>query len=259
MKLIKPIGQLLIFIILTTFTQIGGIIWLLAYFISKNYKIRKLIVFPILYLVFNILIIPPLARVLGREKLPVFNSILKPQTIVYPLLFRNYVKPELYYLLTQAASRLDNSGIKITYLDANFPFYDGFPLFPHLSHNDGKKIDISFMYLNSEGLKTDKKPSITGYGVYVKKENPTTKECLNKGFWQYDFTKHVALLKINDLKLDTENTKLLIEELLINPNSHKIFIEPYLKEELGLNNYSKIRFHGCQAVRHDDHIHFQIK
>jgi len=31
-------------------------------------------------------------------------------------------------------------------LDANFPFFDGFPILPHLSHNDGNKIDIAFYY-----------------------------------------------------------------------------------------------------------------
>lgn len=36
--------------------------------------------------------------------------------------------------------------IRISYLDANFPFKDGFPLLPHLSHDDGRKVDIAFMY-----------------------------------------------------------------------------------------------------------------
>ena len=38
----------------------------------------------------------------------------------------------------------------------------------------------------------------------------------------------------------------------------KIFIEPHLKKRMNLKN-PKIRFHGCRAVRHDDHIHLQIK
>ncbi len=36
-------------------------------------------------------------------------------------------------------------------------------------------------------------------------------------------------------------------------------IEPYLKKSLGLGTESKIRFQGCQAVRHDDHIHLELK
>ena len=130
---------------------------------------------------------------------------------------------------------------------------------PHLSHNDGKKIDISFIYLNKEGKTTDKKPSVSGYGLYVRKENPTATSCLKKGYWQYNFPKHLTFGTINNLGFDKKSTKLLIQELLSNSKSQKLFIEPYLKQELGLSNYSKIRFHGCQAVRHDDHIHLQIK
>ena len=64
---------------------------------------------------------------------------------------------------------------------------------------------------------------------------------------------------INDLELDKEKTIILIQQLLSISNSEKLFIEPHLKQTLGFNNNSKIRFHGCQAVRHDDHIHFQIQ
>jgi murein endopeptidase len=53
-------------------------------------------------------------------------------------------------------------------------------------------------------------------------------------------------------------TKLLVEVLLKFDNMEKIFIEPHLKSRLGLTN-SKIRYHGCGAVRHDDHIHIQVK
>ena len=45
--------------------------------------------------------------------------------------------------------------------------------------------------------------------------------------------------------------------MLKNSNTHKIFIEPHLKQRLGIKN-QKVRFHGCGAVRHDDHIHLQI-
>ncbi|WP_242204875.1 hypothetical protein [Aestuariivivens insulae] len=259
MKLIKIIGHLLIFLFLTALTQVGGIIWCITCFVSYKYSKRKRIVFPLIYLVFNLMIVPPIAKFLGRERLPVLNSQLRPRNITYPLLFRNYVKPELNDLLKNTAKRLTTYDITITYLDANFPFLDGFPLLPHLSHNDGKKIDISFMYMTNKGNKTNKKPSVSGYGIYVEKENPTANDCINKGYLQYDFTKYLSLENKSNLKFDPENTKTLILELLKAANSEKLFIEPYLKDQLGLNAYSKIRFHGCQAVRHDDHIHFQIK
>jgi len=106
--------------------------------------------------------------------------------------------------------------------------------------------------------KTDNKPSTSGYGAFVNNNDTTTTRCKQKGFWQYDLTKYVTFGTNSNLTLDKKSTKTLIKELLKNKNSQKLFIEPYLKNTLKLNNYSKIRFHGCQAVRHDDHIHLQI-
>lgn len=39
----------------------------------------------------------------------------------------------------------------------------------------------------------------------------------------------------------------------------KLFLEPHLKKRWQLEAYDKIRLHGCRAVRHDDHLHVQIK
>ncbi|REE08670.1 hypothetical protein DFQ09_106137 [Winogradskyella pacifica] len=260
MRLLKLIGHIAIILVLTAITQVGGIIWLLAVIISYKIKKGKRIVFPLLYLLFNLIIIPPIAAHFGREKLPWFDTELKPRNWFYPLAFRNYVNSELKDVLESSAHDLSSSGITITYLDGNFPFIDGFPLFPHLSHNDGKKIDLSLMYLNHNGISTSKKPSISGYGVYVNTDkNYTSKSCLDKGYWQYDFTKYLTLGTIHDLKLDKAKTTLIIKQLLSIPSTHKIFIEPHLKQSLDLSHQSKIRFTGCQAVRHDDHIHYQIK
>ncbi|WP_034043414.1 hypothetical protein [Wocania ichthyoenteri] len=259
MKFLKLFGHLTIILILTVLTQVGGLVWLLALFISIKLKKKKRFTFPILYLVFNVLIIPPIAKPFGREQLPIFNDYLKPRNWVYPLFFRNYVTSDLKALLENSATNLKPLNISITYLDANFPFKDGFPLMPHLSHNDGKKIDISFMYLDKHGKSSTKKPSVSGYGAFVDSNNISSENCLNKGYWQYDFTKYMTFGIINNLKLDKPKTKLLIKELLDSNLTEKIFIEPYLKESLKLINETKIRFHGCQAVRHDDHIHLQIK
>ncbi len=260
MKFKTILIHFLLVVLLTILTQIGGLIWLFSVIISIKLKKKKRFVFPIIYLFFNLLIIPPIAKHFGRETLPVFSENLKPRNWVYPLLFRNYVKPELKNLLLKSSENLNQNGISLTYLDANFPFYEGFPLLPHLSHNDGRKVDISFMYLNEDDESTNKKPSVSGYGVYSNSDNNyTSKDCKEKGYWQYDFPKYLTFGKINDLDLDTKGTKTLIQELLSNSKTQKIFIEPHLKKTLGLSNQNKIRFHGCQAVRHDDHIHLQIK
>ena len=36
-------------------------------------------------------------------------------------------------------------------LDGNFPFITGFPLLPHLSHDDGEKVDLAFYYADDTG------------------------------------------------------------------------------------------------------------
>ena len=256
MKVLKLFGHLIIIIVLTVVTQVGGLIWLVSIIISSFKNWNKRYVFTIIYLIFNLILVPPVAAYFGREELPWFNENLEAKIIFYPLAFRNYVKPELKNLLFESSK---SSNIKITYLDANFPFLDGFPLLPHLSHDDGEKIDLSFQYTNKDGSKTDKKPSFFGYGAYVKTKNVTSDNCLNKGYWQYDFTKYLNLGENNDLKFDSNSTRELITSLLNQSNTQKIFIKPYLKKSLRLENESKIRFHGCQAVRHDDHIHLQIK
>ena len=259
MKKIKIISfHFICFIILTLITQIGGILWLLAIGLAYKLKQKKRYTFPIIYLLFNIVIVPPVASTFGRKPLPVFNANIKPKHILYPLLFRNYVTNGLYSVLEHSTEELSKHNIQITYLDANFPFMDGFPLLPHRSHNDGKKIDISFMYLNAKGEPTTKKPATSGYGAYVKPDNVTTNSCLKKGYWQYDFTKYLTFGTNTDLKFDNINTRRIITTFLKYPKTEKIFIEPYLKQELNLN-HSKIRFHGCKAVRHDDHIHLQTK
>lgn len=259
MKRIKKISfHLICFIVLTLVTQIGGILWLLAAGIAFKLKQKKRYTFSFIYLLFNLLIVPPLASIFGRKQLVIFNANIKPKHIVYPLLFRNYVTKDLHSVLEHSAEELSKHDIQITYLDANFPFINGFPLLPHRSHNDGKKIDISFMYLNAEGEPTTKKPATSGYGAYVKPDNNTANSCLKKGYWQYDFPKYLTLGTNNTLQFDNINTRRIIATFLKHPKTEKIFIEPYLKQKLNLN-HRKIRFHGCKAVRHDDHIHLQIK
>ncbi|MEN8886467.1 MAG: DUF1731 domain-containing protein [Winogradskyella sp.] len=137
MKLLKLIGHVSIITLLTLVTQVGGLIWIVTLLISHKLKKKKRLVFPLLYLVFNLIIVPPIASYFGREQLPVLNQNLKPINWFYPLAFRNYVLPKLKQGLIKTSENLASSNISITYLDANFPFIEGYPLLPHLSHNDG--------------------------------------------------------------------------------------------------------------------------
>lgn len=212
---------------------------------------------------FTFLIVPNVAPIFGREKIEE-TEFLKAHSIFYILANRNYVRPKLNETLKQIATDFEkqNSGIKMFYLDANFPFLDKFPLLPHLSHNDGKKVDVSLIYKEANGQLSNKKPSISGYGVY---EKPTAKEfdqnevCKQRGNWQYDFPKYLTLGTVNkDIEFSEKGTRELANLILEQNSIGKLFIEPHLKTRLNLTN-GKVRFHGCQAVRHDDHIRFQLK
>jgi hypothetical protein len=56
--------------------------------------------------------------------------------------------PDLVPLLAELSREIDRAfpGTTTLYLDGNFPFLNGFPLLPHLSHSDGRKLDIAFYY-----------------------------------------------------------------------------------------------------------------
>ena len=259
--------HLFIFAFLTIVTQIGGIVYLLSLAlhknISANFRGKKTLLFLALYVFSTFLVVPNIAPFFGREKVK-HSEKIKPTTFMTILLNRNYVVSDLNKLLAEAEKQLAflDKKIEIRYLDANFPFIDGFPLPPHLSHNDGKKIDISFVYEKENSVFCNEKKSISGYGVFEeprKNEVNQPKKCKNTGYFQYDFAKYLTFGKINkSLIFSEKGTKILINSILQNKNLGKLFIEPHLKNRLQLNN-NRVRFHGCRAVRHDDHIHIQLK
>ncbi|AUC16493.1 hypothetical protein BTO06_15635 [Tenacibaculum sp. SZ-18] len=260
----KLVKHLLVIIFLTVFTQIGGVVYLLVIFGLKNFDNKiKLVVFLLMYVIISFVVVPCISPYFGRVRI-VNSDYLQPRSFLYTLTNRNYVVPEMNEVLQSVAENYEKSksGAKLIYLDANFPFFNGFPLLPHLSHNDGKKIDVTLMYKDGKGKLTNRKPSISGYGVYeepIEKEYNQIDVCKQKGFWQYDFPKYLTFGRINlDLEFANEANKELINLFLKHQKVSKIFIEPHLKSRLKLNN-SKIRFHGCQAVRHDDHIHVQLR
>ena len=259
MRLLKFTGHILIIVFLTILTQIGGLIWIIVIALSYRLKWKKRYSFPVIYLTCNLILIPIIAPLFGRVQLPIFNSNIRPQSYFFTLTFRNYVTPELKEHLLSAAEELGNNGIRIDYLEANFPFIDGYPLLPHLSHDDGKKIDIAFQYKTKKGEATNKKPSLLGYGYYANSQNPTSGYCNANGHWQYDLTRHLNVTIRDGMTIDKSNTRILIQTFLEQSKQNKIFLEPYLKKEMRFENNSQIRFHGCHAVRHDDHIHLQIK
>jgi hypothetical protein len=262
---LKIVFKVFLFCFLTAITQIGGVILLASIAVAKQWsyqlKFKTVIIFISFYLLSTFLIVPIVAPLFGREKVK-HSEKISPANYMTVLMNRNYVRPELNELLAKTEKDLSNSNIQIHYLDANFPFINNFPLLPHLSHNDGKKIDLSLVYETKDKMISNKQKSLSGYGVF---ESPTSSEynqnnkCIMECYFQYDFPKYLTFGEINwGLNFSERGTKKLIESVLNNSSLEKLFIEPHLKKRMGLID-SRIRYHGCRAVRHDDHIHLQIK
>lgn len=268
--------RLFLFILLTILTQIGGIIYLISIYshkITDRWAKRKYLkyvfrlgFFLILYSISTFFLVPLIAKPFGRVPLTLKeDNHLRPLNFLTCFLNRHYVRQELKQITLDVAREMNDQfpGTTVNYLEASFPFVDGFPLVPHLSHNDGKKLDLSFSYTDTRtNQPTNDCPSFIGYGIC---EEPLPGEidysviCDTKGNWQYSLMrKIVPQANKRFYTFDVRRTKKLVEMFAQQPGIEKIFIEPHLKKRLALNS-SKIRFHGCQAVRHDDHIHVQVK
>lgn len=238
-----------IFALLTVLTQLGGIAWLIALLFR-----RRALVFALAYLALWGAAIG-LAPLGNRVPLHCWNQGgLQMKAWVFCAANRNYMAPELLDALKTASGRFEAEfpGSNIQVLDANFPFLDGFPLLPHLSHDDGGKVDIALFYKDGNGNRRETSKSPIGYFAF--EDGPT--HC-PKAWPSLRWDLHWLQPLWPDWPLDDARTKRVVEILVADPRVKKLFIEPHLASRLDLTN-SKIRFQGCRAARHDDHIHLQI-
>lgn len=243
-------------------TQTGGfllwpIVGLAATFPPKRRFLGGLGLFVALYFTTALLIVPPVARAFGRVPLPCFgDTTLHPRSILYCAANRHYVVPSLRTELIEVADEMAtmHPGTRITFLDAGFPI-PGLPLLPHLSHNDGRKVDLALLLADSEtGEAIDGGGSPIGYFGYIAPTGPPA--CPPKLFdlrWDLDLLQPL----FGPPRLDIERTRSLVETLTARPAISRLFIEPHLRDRLGVTS-PKIRFQGCHAARHDDHIHVQL-
>lgn len=276
MIFIRILKKVFFFLILTLFTQVGGVIYLLSSLLYSVFKFNKLngykeafrrISFHLaVYLIFTFFLIPTIAGLFGRVPLPIFSkNNLGPRTVWTVILNRHYVRPLMRETALEISSEIGDKypGIRINYFDANHPFYKGYPLFPHLSHNDGKKLDLGFIYNSSADDKlSSKTPSAIGYGI---SEEPRKGE-YNRPFecakdsknWMYNFMHNIYPQGAKKYyTFSSSLNKELISLFVKNKKISKVLLEPHLKARLGLNN-NKVKQVQCGSVRHDDHFHIQI-
>lgn len=252
---------------LTAATQIGGLVlwlcvpgfaWAGRRFAGRGRVPRaslNIAIFAIAYLAVSVAV-NPLAALSGRAPLPcgwAGGTTLAPRTILTCLANRHYARLPAKQALQQVNERFssENKDFKLVYLDAGFPFFDWFPMLPHISHGDGRKIDLALIY--EAGVAT---PSPIGYWGFLQPGMDDMRPCAGREGWlRWDLDWLQPML--GDARLDEARTRDLLFHLAAAAEVRRILIESHLKSRLGLD-HPKIRFQGCAAARHDDHIHVEF-
>ncbi|KIC37651.1 membrane protein [Ruegeria sp. ANG-R] len=247
--MVKALVTTVIVIALTLISQLGGLAWIIA----MPFR-RRVIAFILAYITLSVAAVW-IAPKFGRVPLSCFDSgSLAMQSKMYCALNRNYVVPELKEALIDVSTAMSDkyTGTKTLVLDANFPFLKGFPLLPHLSHDDGEKVDLAFYYRDENAYLPSQTKSPIGYFAFEDGPTVCPKQTLTlrwdmawlQGGWP-------------DYQIDETRMKTVLQLLVADHRIGKVLVEPHLVEQLGTQN-AKIRFQGCRAARHDDHIHIQL-
>ena len=260
-------------LVLTLLTQVGGLIlwpfWsLVTRFAARFPKWKRRIITVLLlcglYLVGGLGVLPYVAKRTGRVRLPIIATETLPTGplhIGYAILLRNYVRSHTYSAYTEAVQRFgtQHPDVVVRYLDAGFAF-PTIPLLPHLSHRDGQRIDVAFLF-SKDGAYIDKTPSPIGYWGYAQ-ESPPRPECAGiQQQWgpislslRWDFEALQAYWP--DLTLDIDKNRALFHAFVKDPRVCSILLEPGLHPVLSA---PKLRKNGCGVARHDDHFHLTIR
>ncbi|MEM7300444.1 MAG: hypothetical protein AAF468_05120 [Pseudomonadota bacterium] len=256
------------FLVLTLVSQTGGVAYVAAVFTARRLRNRWIAgtsVFVLAYAAIwaaNLAIAPMFGRI-PLPCLPSSNTSLQSQSVMYCALNRHYATPKLATAAEALAAHMSEKfpGTKTLTLDAGFPYVDGFPLLPHLSHRDGRKLDLAFWYLDEAGSPTVRTRSPIGYFAFEQPLADSPQPCEGRNDlitlrWDLDFLQSwFAPLALDEARTKDASEWLASEGATFGVD--KLFVEPHLKHRFGITAPA-IRFQGCRAARHDDHIHFQV-
>ncbi|MFD2263730.1 hypothetical protein ACFSM5_12590 [Lacibacterium aquatile] len=265
MRFLRWAGLVLAILGATLLTQVGGLAvlagWGLARWLRRGMG-TAILGFSAVYAVLTLVVVPPLADLTGRERLPCFATQDSPYQAATPLLCvlnRTYVTPALHQVLRGLSADMARKfpGTLTVYLDGNFPFFDGFPLLPHLSHQDGRKLDIAFYYKGAPG----ELRSPIGYWAFEMPQPGEEDRCGKQSGPTLRWDMAAIQSWFPSLAVDEPRTRSALVWLStegVAMGVDRIFVEPHLVSRWAVAAPA-IRFQGCRAARHDDHIHFQVK
>lgn len=253
--MLRVLWHTFVVVALTLLTQLGGIAWLLALLLSRYRAGTFLALFILIYGGFWMG-----ARIaapeFGRVAMPCIDpgpghaSALSP---LYCAMNRTYVTLETATVAEGLAAHMEDRfpGTRTRVLDAGFPFVEGFPLIPHLSHDDGRKFDLALWYQGGDTR------SPIGYFAFEQPGPSDPQSCDTSGALRWDLDWLQPYLP--EMPLDETRTAEALRWLSDTlPPDGKIFLEPHLAGRLGVES-ANVRFQGCDAARHDDHIHVQLR
>jgi hypothetical protein len=256
---------------LTILTQIGGGVWLAALLLGRLLRSRRQAVFPVLFVALYAaatFATQQLAPLAGRVALPCLQG--KEATLIvrspfFCMLNRNYVTPDLATAAQAYADHMAEAfpGTRTLALDANFPFLAGFPLLPHLSHDDGRKLDLALYYQDEGGaFRNGETRSPIGYFAFQQPAETSPQPCADRVRWltlRWDLNWLQGVFA--NWQIEPNRMREALRWLSDEGQGHhigKIFIEPHIPASLGIST-DAIRFQGCRAARHDDHVHIQLR
>lgn len=242
-------GHGLMVVLLTVVTQLGGIAWLLG-LMFRRWVLAFVVLYAVLWGAAQMV-----APQFGRVPVPCFGQVLRMQSPVYCVLMRNFVTPDLRDVAGDAASAVATvfPGTVTLALDGSFPFGDGVTLIPHLSHDDGEKLDFAFYYTGPDGYVPGVTASPLGYFAFERVGQETCPDVWPSLRWDMGWFQPL----VRDLRLEPDRTRLLLLRFVQDARVSRVFVEPPLAQRLGVAA-DKLRFQGCRAARHDDHIHIQL-
>jgi len=268
----KPLGWLghaLVAIMLTVLTQVGGAIYLSALFVRGRVPVltsRPLVSLAAVFIGLYALTWFPIeaaAAATGRVGLPCLErGALRVASPIYCLAHRHYVSREMHALAGDLARSVEKRypGTLTLTLDANFPFFDGFPMLPHLSHDDGEKLDVAFYYArvgDGEYARGVLRSPI-GYWAFEQPRAVERQPCRGRSSalrWDQHWFQPFAR---DDLALEGRRLTTALLWLERDGRARRAFLESHLVDRLDLNAHF-VRFQGCNAARHDDHFHIELR
>ncbi|MNS84740.1 hypothetical protein D3C72_1185750 [compost metagenome] len=193
----------------------------------------------------------------GLVSLPCNGSTpLEPTESYYCSKDRHFVRPAVRASLVEAARFMAERypGERLRFMDASGA--SGItPFPPHRSHGDGRQIDLALYYTDAAGKPLHRFPDTSRHDGFWPAEPPRPGEEIACPDGRKGSAEKPDPPADRPWRLDEARTAALIRHLAADPRVKRILIEPHLERRLGFWGHPKLRFAGCQAARHDDHLH----